>query len=198
MKIANIVTSTPFILNENFNFVQTPEEKIDGLPTLFVGYDLTNKYFPNFDVTNISLGDDNYWTLKKIEKRDKFQDDIQWFINHVYMGLIKNIHYVFVDIIQYNKATLTKIYRKILTTNNHITFYNNDMVYVFHDNLIFGLDLKLFKYCGYDINKLNNKIKKLSRKIIYPNSITKDYFVILDSLNNERKYVPLIFNLLEK
>lgn len=197
MKIANIISTTSLILNDNFNIVQIPEEKIDGLPTLYVGYDLTNKYFPNFDVTEIALGNNNFWTLKKTEKRDKFQEDIDWFINYTYMGLIKDINYVFVDNIQHNKPTLRKIYRKILTSK-HITFYNNDMVYMFHDKLIFGLDLKLFKYCGYNLDKLNVKIKKLSKKIIYPNLITKEHLVILDSLNNERKYIPIIFDLLEK
>src|ERR1035437_9321310 len=113
MKIANIVSKTKISVSDEFNVVKTMDEINHSLPTLVVGYDYVKKTFPEFDITNIQLKENVYWTFKKTEKRDKFEEDMNWFIYKAYHELVKNISYIFVDPIQYDNKTLIKITRKI-------------------------------------------------------------------------------------
>ena len=120
MKFANIVSTTQINVPQDFNVVQSMDEIIHGLPTLIIGFDLTDKLFPKYDVGNIKVTDNVYWTTKKTESRDKHNIELEWFKHFAYHELIKDINYIFVDPIQYNKKSLLKILKKIYTIPNKI------------------------------------------------------------------------------
>lgn len=67
-KIANIVSDNTIDVSEIFNVVKTMDEIQHGLPTLIVGLDLADKLYPDFDITDICLGPNVYWTFKKLKK----------------------------------------------------------------------------------------------------------------------------------
>ena len=143
MVLANIVSNSNVSVSKEFNVVDSIDKIIDGLPTLIVGYDLTDKLFPLFDITSTSLGNNMYWTFKRTERRDQYQEDLDKFIHVVYDKLIKEINYIFVDVIQYQPKTLIKIVRKILSMKKIITYIKDDMIYIYGEKMIFGVDLKL-------------------------------------------------------
>jgi hypothetical protein len=128
MKIANILSTTKIEAPEDFNIVKSSIDLIDGLPTLIVGYDYVNKHYHDFDITNIKLEPNLYWTFKKTEKRDKFEEDLRWFIRKVYEDLTDKLIYLFVDPIQHKPKTLRKIVKKILSLNDVITYQHNEML----------------------------------------------------------------------
>ena len=66
MKIANILSTIKIEAPEDFNIVKSSSDLIDGLPTLIVGYDYVNKNYPDFDITNIELEPNVYWTFKDL------------------------------------------------------------------------------------------------------------------------------------
>jgi hypothetical protein len=76
MKIANIVTSNKIDISEQFNIVESMDNIIHGLPTLIVGFDTVNNLYPDFDILEIKVEDNIYWTFKKNEKRDKYDEDL--------------------------------------------------------------------------------------------------------------------------
>jgi hypothetical protein len=193
MKIANIVSKIKINVNEEFNLVESMDEIIHGLPTLIIGFDYVNKYYPDFDILNIELEPNVYWTFKKTERRDKHEEDLIWFENKVYSDLAKTIKYIFVDPIQYNKKSLIKIIRKIYSLDKAITFINGKMIYIYGDNLIFGVDLKLLHFVGLDVNKIKYKIKFKSIVFLGESEILIEYKNYIDKLGLQVKYLPFLY-----
>jgi hypothetical protein len=193
MKIANILSTTKIEAPEDFNIVKSSIDLIDGLPTLIVGYDYVNKHYHDFDITNIKLEPNLYWTFKKTEKRDKFEEDLRWFIRKVYEDLTDKLIYLFVDPIQHKPKTLRKIVKKILSLNDVITYQHNEMFYVYSDNLIFGIDLKLLKYLGFNTDKIKEKIKSISNVFLIDDEILIEYKKCIETLNNRVRYIPYLY-----
>jgi hypothetical protein len=195
MKIANIVTDSRISVSEEFNVVDSLDKIIQGIPTLIVGFDIVNQNFPDFDILSISLGNNMFWTFKRTEKRDKFEEDLRWFIKFVYNELIKDIPYIFLDPIQYSNKKTCKIVRKILSLKNPISYVNGDMVYIYGENLIFGVDLNLINFLGLDKNKIKNKIKTKSLVFLDDNNILIEYKQTVVALGNRVRYIPYLFTI---
>ncbi len=195
MKFANIVSTTQINVPQDFNVVQSMDEIIHGLPTLIIGFDLTDKLFPNYDVGNIKVTDNVYWTTKKTESRDKHNIELEWFKHFAYHELIKDINYIFVDPIQYKKKSLLKILKKIYTIPNKISYQHNDMIYIYSDKFIFGVDLKLIKYIGLDISKIKRKIINVSSVFLEGADIFIEYKYIIDDMENQVRFLPYLYSI---
>lgn len=195
MKIANIFSRSNVEVPKDFNVVTSFSDIIEGLPTLIVGYDYVSDKYPDFDITDICLGGNLYWTFKKTEKRDKYEQDLKWFISKVYADLTSELSYIFVDPLQYRGKTLIKIVKKIFSLTNVVTYSNKDMIYIYGDNLIFGIDLKLLKYMGIDIKKIENKIKSISTVFLDQPDIFIEYKNTLSLLDNKARYLPFLYTI---
>jgi hypothetical protein len=195
MKFANIVSTTKINVPQDFNVVQSMDEIIHGLPTLIIGFDLTDKLFPNYDVGNIKVTDNVYWTTKKTESRDKHNIELEWFKHFAYHELIKDINYIFVDPIQYKKKSLLKILKKIYTIPNKISYQHNDMIYIYSDKFIFGVDLKIIKYIGLDISKIKRKIINVSSVFLEGADIFIEYKYIIDDMENQVRFLPYLYSI---
>jgi hypothetical protein len=195
MKFANIVTNTSINLSEDFNVVESMDEIIHGLPTLIVGFDIADKLFPNYDVGYKKITDNIYWTTKKTENRDKHNIEIEWFKFFVYNEMVKNVSYIFVDPIQYNKKTILKILKKIYNSKNKISYHHKDMIYIYSENLIFGVDLKLLRYIGLNEDKIKDKIIKLSSVFLRETNIFIEYKNIIEDLDNQVRFLPFLYSI---
>lgn len=195
MKIANIVSNNKIDVSEEFNVVQSMDEIIHGLPTLIVGYEYVNKHYPDFDILDIRIEHNLYWTFKRTEKRDKFNEDLSWFIRKVYDDLTKEIIYIFVDPLQYQSRTLWKIIRKIYSLKKIITYVHGDMIYLYGDKYLFGVDLKVLSYIGLNTNKLKNKIKSMSAVFLGTDEILIEYKNTVEELGNKVRYIPYLFSI---
>lgn len=195
MKVANIVSSNNINVSEEFNVVQSMDEIIHGLPTLIVGFDYVNKHYPDFNILDIELEPNLYWTVKKTERRDKHAEDLTWFINKVYNDLTKDIKYIFIDPIQYKSKSLWKIIRKLYSIKNLVTFVNGDMIYIYGDKFIFGVDLKLMSYIGIKKDKIKNKIKSKSPVFLEENDILIEYKNYIEELGYQIKFLPYLYSI---
>ena len=195
MKIANIVSRQNVNISQEFNVVDSMDNIIHGLPTLILGFDYVNKHYPEFDVMERKLSDNLYWTVKRTEKRDKYEEDLSWFITKVLTDLISEISYVFVDPIQYNPKTIKKIVKKFYSFENKITYQNGQMLYIYADKIIFGVDLKLLKYIGLDFIKIKEKIIKKSSVFLTNDKILIEYKKTVTELDNQVRYIPYLFSI---
>ena len=192
MKIANILSNNDVKAPIEFNVVNTLDEIINGLPTLIVGYDYVNKAFPDFDITNNKLADNLYWTFKRTEKRDKYEEDLNWFIKKAYLSLVKDIIYISIDPIQHRPKTLFKIVRKLYSIDNKVAYLDGNMIFIYGDKIIFGVDLELFKFVGFDIDKIKNKIKDNCTHFLDKNSIFIEYKKVVQLLDDKVMYIPYL------
>jgi uncharacterized protein (UPF0335 family) len=195
MKIANIVSNNKINVSDEFNVVESLGEIIQGLPTLIVGFDYVNKHYPDFDIMERCLEDNLYWTFKKTEKRDEYQEGLSWFVSKVYSDLTKEVTYIFVDPIQYNKRTIRKIIRKINSIEKKITFFHKDMAYIYGEKFVFGIDFKLLKYMGLNIEKIKEKIKTKSSVFLGDEEILIEYKKTVIELEYPVRYIPYLFSI---
>lgn len=193
MKVANIVSTSIIKVSKEFNVVKAMDEIIHGLPTLIVGYDYVNKHYPDFDITNIQLDDNLYWTFKRTERRDKFEEDLEWFKTKVFTDLTCKVSYIFVDPLQQKTQTLWKIVRKIAKLKYKVTYIQEEMVYIYGENLIFGVDLNLLRYMGVNIDKTKAKIKEISDVFLDDNKILIEYKNNVGELGDQVRYIPFLF-----
>jgi len=193
--VANIVTTTKVNVPDDFNIVNSIDSIISGLPTLIVGYDYVSKQYPDFDITDVKLDDNFYWTFKRTEKRDKHDEDLVWFVNKVYKEFTDKVVYVFVDPIQYRGKTMVKIIRKIKSLPNIVTYEHGEMLYLYSENFIFGIDLKLLKYIGFDSGKIKDKIKASSNVFLGENEILIEYKKCINYLNGNIRFAPYLYSI---
>lgn len=197
-KIANIVSDNTIDVSEIFNVVKTMDEIQHGLPTLIIGLDIVDKLYPDFDITDICLEPNVYWTFKKSQKRDKYAEDLNFFINKVYTDMVIGVNYYFVDLIQNKSKTLKRIIKKIREFKHITTYIYGEMVYLYSDNLIFGIDLKLARYIGMDINNLMKKIKSVSNVFLTHDDILIEYKKNLDEIEIQSRYIPYIISIINE
>lgn len=195
MKIANIVTNNKINVSEDFNVVKSMDEIIHGLPTLIVSFSYVNKHYPDFDVMEMYIQDNLYWTCTPSEGRDKFREDVFHFVYMVYKDLFDKVSYVFVDPIQYKPKALLKITRKFLSLENKITYIHGKMIYIFSDNIIFGVDLNLLEYIGLDIEKIKTKIISLSSVFLVHEDIFIEYKHTIEDFDNQYRYIPYLYSI---
>lgn len=195
MKIANILTNDKIDVTEEYNIVTNIIDIIPNLPTLIIGYEYVKTNYPNFDITEIKLADNLFWTFRKLEKRDKYERDLDWFLKFSYSNLTKNINYIFIDPLHNDRKRLIKIIKKVYSLKNPITFLNNDFCYIYDNDLIFGLDLNLLKIIGLNTDRVLKKIKIISDVFLSNGNILIEYKETLKKVNNNVRYIPFLYRL---
>lgn len=193
MKIANIVTLNKVDVTTDINVVKSLDDIIVGLPTLVTSYDWVSENYTEYDIYDKKLADNLYWTFAKTERRDIFTTDVEEFITLVNQELIKNIDYIFMDVILFHKSTINKIVRKLFSLPNKIAFKHKDMVYIYGENLIFGIDLNMLRYMGLNTIIIENKIKRNCNVFLDNNEIFIEYKDNMERLNYSVKYIPYLY-----
>jgi hypothetical protein len=192
MIIANIYATSPVKVSEQFNVVDSMDKIIPELPTLIVGFDYVNKHYPDFDITDFKIKDGLYWTFKRTEIRDKYEEGLSFFIRKVYAERMENIQYVFVDVIQFSRKQINKIIKKIKEIDKKYLYYENNMIFIYGGEYIFGIDIPLLKYIGVNMEKFKSKIKNDSSVFICKD---KDYIKLMKSMGSEPHTIPYLFYL---
>ena len=194
MVIANIVSPTKLNVSCDFNVVKSLDEIIQGLPTLIVGWDFIKANYPDYNITNRKLSHNLYWTFKKTEKRELHEEDIYNFVEKSYKLLTNNLEYIFIDPIHFKKKSLIKLIKK-LNSSDIVSYKHDDMIYIYTENYIFGIDLTLIDFIGLNPNKLVEKIKIKSKVFLDKNTIFIEYKNRIENLDNQVKYIPYLYSI---
>lgn len=197
MKIANIITKNKINVSDEINVVDSIDKIIDGIPTLIVGIDLTETIFPDFDVLNFEIEKNFYWTVKSTEKRDKYEEDLRLFLNKAVEIITEDVTYIFIDLIQFKKKKIRKIVTKILSLKKIVTYQKDTMVYLYGENIIFGIDLGLIAYFGGNIVKVKEKIKNKSYVFLNDDDILI-YEKTIKELGNNIRFTPFIYSIINE
>jgi hypothetical protein len=193
MKIANIVTNNKVDVSDDINVVKSLDEIIEGLPTLVTSYTWLKDNYDDYDIYDKQLGENLWWTFAKTERRDTFNRDIETFITLANKKLIERVDYVFLDLIQYHDTTVSKIVRKIFSLPNKVAFKHKDMIYIYGGELIFGIDLYLLNYMGFDEISVEKKIKSICADFLEDDEIFIEYKDNMERLNHSVKYIPYLY-----
>ena len=195
MKIGNIVSKTKISVSEDFNVVDSLDNINPELPTLLIGMDYVSKNYPNYDITDRKLAPKLYWTFKKTENRSLQEDDINKFMYQAYLDLISDVTYIYVDTILFGQQKLKKIIKKIFSLTKSVAYKHNNMVYIYGDKLIFGIDLKQLRFIDADINRILLKIKHKCNVFLESNEILIEYKKNVERLEDKVRYIPYLYSI---
>jgi hypothetical protein len=194
MVIANIVSDNNLNVSCDFNVVKSLDNIIQGLPTLIIGWEYIKKNYPDYDIIDRKLSENLYWTFKKTEKRDFYEEDLYKFVQNTYQNLISDVEYIFVDPILLKRKSLVKILKKIYNSNI-ISYLHDNMIYIYLDKYIFGIDLNLLDFIDIDRQKILNKINKISTTFLHKKDIFIEYKEKVQNLDNQVKYIPYLHSI---
>ena len=200
MKLANIVSNTKEDVSEEFNVVKSLDEIIQGLPTLIVGWDYIKANYPEYNMLERKINDNLFWTFKKTEYREQHDEDIYNFSYNTYKNLVKDVKYYFFDFISLSNVNIKKILKKLYESDLTSYHYTNepkglDMVYIYSEKIIYGIDLNQLEYMGFTKEKILNKIIGKSKTFLDENVIFIEYEKGIEFLDNKIKYLPFLYTI---
>ena len=195
MFIGNIITNTNIKSHDKFNVVDSLDKIIESLPTLIVGWDIVKQINPNADFSDRKLSDTIKWTFTLSEKRNLHEEDIYYFIEECHNNLINNLKYVYIDFILFDDDKLADIFKKIKYSEKNIAFKNDNMIYIYSSNNIFGIDLNIVKFVGRNSDKLINYLKSFINDFLIDDKILIEYKGYMDILDNQVKYIPYLYSI---
>tara|TARA_R110001592_G_scaffold24439_3_gene94249 strand:+ start:252 stop:851 length:600 start_codon:yes stop_codon:yes gene_type:complete len=193
MLIGNVVCNRHIKIDKNFNLIKSTNEIVEGLPTLIVGLDNAKSFTDKISYLDRKINTNTFWTFTRLEKRDLFEEDLFYFIKFSYDELLKSAKFNFIDLILSNSDEINKVFNKININDNVITFSYENMVYTHVNDMIYGFDLRQVDYIGKSKNIFIDKIKDMSNVFLSDEKILIEYKKELSVLNDEIKYVPLIY-----
>jgi hypothetical protein len=194
--IGNIVSDLEFSINRRFNFVKTYDDIIVGIPTLILGYKEIQTIEPDFNILNHRINDNLFWTFKKNEKRDKFNQVVIEFVEYCFNKLVNDVEYIYIDPITYSKESLGKISSRVSQVKNPVGILINDrVIYIYGEKLIFGIDLELCELAGINKEKLTKKYEKLVGGFLDYDKIFIEYGNDIVALNDSIRYLPFLYSI---
>jgi len=199
MEIANIVSYDSINIGSEFNVVKSMDEIIyKDLPTLIIGHELALSNFSkdSINILNKQINKNTFWTLNRTVKRDVHSADLESFIRFSYKKHLSKINYVDLDFIQFSESKMKIVKDKLWSLKDVVSYKsNNNVIYMYSDNLIFGIDLNVAEYVGLDIKKIESKIIKKSSVFLQGDEILIEYNNHLERLSHEIKYIPVLYSI---
>jgi len=199
MYIGNIITSSK-IEDDNFKICRKLETIDDSLPTLIVGWEKTKEiYGDKVSILHKKIDDKTQWTFSTKERKVDYDKDIESYMSNCYSNIGKDINYIYVDVIHDSKKKIKKIIRKIYSLKNPKVYNHlNRMIYIYGDNIVFGVDTEMLSYIGIDYNKVLDKLSKISNCLFIDEKIFNIYKSIINKINGKVRLIPYIYELENK
>ncbi len=194
MNIGNIVTKTKLNV-DNFNVCDDLESINKELPTLIIGRKLSKELLgEGISIIHKNISNNLFWTFDKTERKSDFEIDFEQFKEYCFDNFGENIPYVFLDILYGSKRVNLRIIKKILSLQSPIIYFTeNGMVYIYGENIIFGIDLNVLEYFENKKDKIISRIKRINDITLVDRTIFNKCKDLIYKLKNKNRYVPYIY-----
>ena len=194
MYVGNIVTSLK-LEEENFNICSDLDSIDNDLSTLIIGWDNAKEFIgANISIIHKKVNQKLYWTFSKKERKVDFEVDLEKFKEVCFNTFGDNIPYVYLDILHGKSRVNKKIIKKILSLSDSVIYISDkNMVYVYGENIIFGIDLNIIEYSSIKKEKILNRIKNLNNNVFVSDEIFNKCKDLILKLKNKNKYIPYIY-----
>ena len=196
MYLGRIITKSKTV--ETVDFVDITSDKtlaIDcSIPTLVIGkkniqdiVGVDNVHFLDKHInTNLS------WTFAKTEQRNEYEKDLKNFNKKIINKLINDIEYKFFNIFTLPFSVIKAFIKFMYGNKQKVIYQTNNMLYIYCENIVYGISLTDLNYIGIKKDKMMSKIKSNQCNKVLNN----DYFLTksLKKFTNKNKMiVPYVF-----
>ena len=194
-KIANILTKNLFNDKIFNNVVDSKDKLINGIPVLCVGVELTKKNYPNFNILNMNISDDVYWTYGPREKRNIYESRLKTFIQKSIDKFKSDISYKYVNVVFDGISSNDFTVLNELMFNGGksvVSFIFNGMVYVYDNNkTVYGISLRELSYIGENVKMFLSGVYTNTTVITNKDSIPLDVRILF---NGYDYLIPCLFS----
>ena len=181
--VGNIISNEELTGIPN-NFNSCKDVPTNDLPTLIIGWELTKSLYPEASILRKKIKDNLYWTFSPTEKRSIFETDLKKYINKSYNDYIKKIKFFNIDPIIYKINSNEGLIEKIKNVAGGFTYlYVNKVVYVYHNFIIYSIDLEQLDFIGFDRKIILSTLKETTN--------FSDCSWELKNFKNELKYLDI-------
>jgi len=158
--VGNIITKESITgIPSNFGVYETVSTT--DIPNLIIGWELTKTLYPEASILRKKIKDNLYWTFSPIEKRSHFENDLKKYIDKSYKDYINKIKFYSIDPIVHKINTVDELLSKLSIVAGGFTYlYVNKVVYVYHDFVIYSIDLELLDFIGFDRKIILSTLKE--------------------------------------
>jgi hypothetical protein len=196
MYIGNIITKQNLDI-ENFKICPTLEGIDETLPTLIIGWKKVKTIYGNtVSILHKKISSRIFWTFNKKERKVEYDEDIENFKEYCFTNFGENIPYVYLDILYGKKRINYRIIKKILSLESPITYLDkNGMIYIFCENIIFGVDLNILEFFEGKKEKVISKIHKLKNNVFVDNEIFNNRRDFVIKIKDKKRLIPYVVNI---
>ena len=165
-------------------------------PTLVIGLNEAKKLSDNFSILEKKINDNLYWTFGKTERRVDYDRDIDLFYEEVLKRSIDKIQYNYINLLNFGYNRLKKLILFLQSEiDKHIYIYN-DMAYVYYNNRVLGISLRILKYNKIAISKIIGLLKNnRSNKLYYDDKCLS--YKLKRIINNKKYVTPYFLSIFE-
>jgi hypothetical protein len=190
-----------------------------NLPTLIVGWLSVRKLINNSEETehykylhgasildSKILSNTLYWAYSFKEDKHGHISKVEEFVYHAPEYYFNGRYtYINLDPVFFSIESVEELMNLLPKTNVmdlltlkrvYTYIYKNDMIYILCDNKITGIDLKIYDYFNFDIEKI--KVELLKRSFQYIDDIDgskyQSYYKKLPNFDNLKRYMPVFLS----
>jgi len=195
LKLANIVTDSTDWFGKEFNVVSDTKYLIKSIPTLYIGYYDFKEIHQDVNILDYKYDENTFWTFTKQEDRTEYIKGINFFYETIYNRLKEKLKYFYIDPITLSLTNIKRLINKIRNSKIVSYVYDDRMLYIYLDGVIYGLDFLILSYVNVDKEKLVHKIKTKKNSILLTSEILIEYKDFLDNLGEQVKWVPYLYSI---
>lgn len=163
MKFCNIVFETELVNHKEIDFINYINKNTkyndikNNLPTLYVGWLFLKKcnIFDANILKNAIIENKLYWIPSPEENKTLYTIGINSFINLVpTIYLTNDYKYIDIDPVISQIFSLDDMINIIGINFDRSYQYKTDIIYLLKNNIIYGINLKMFEFFGFNISQI--------------------------------------------
>lgn len=210
MKIGNIIYESELVNHKEVEYINyyrindnqsIPQEVDYSLPTLIVGWKFLNNHFPDLDVNVLShkITDNKlYWEFSFDENKSSHVSGIESFIDNVpKFYFTPQYSYKNLDPVFYQIKDNQDLYDILPSKVELLYKFKDRMLYILTDDVIYGLDLEMYKFFKFNIQGILDRLLILSKKppiIDSEGDKYQEYYKIFPEFSYLKRYLVVILS----
>jgi len=210
MKLANIIYENELINHNKLSYINYYNQPIEydsldkSLPTLYVGWSFMKKCNPdNSVIQNASVlykkivGNELYWECSFEESKSSHVNGVEDFIEHVAQYYFSpKYNYINLDPVFFQIVDIGDL-MDILPKKFEVMYnYKNELLYVLSDNNIWNINLNLYRFFKFDIDRIIVTLD-LRAETSYSDiegEMYKKYYKLLPNFIRLKRYVIVMLS----
>ena len=201
MKIGNIIYRDELVNHVPVKYINYTKQDVKyiiidkNIPTLYVGWKFlkeVNDDDPVIQAQSILdkkvISNQLYWEFSFAENKGDHINGVENFVNNLPDYYFSGKYsYINLDPVFFQIKDMDDLMDVLPKKFNRLYNYKNEMIYLLLDNKITGIDIKMFGFFKFDIEKIINMLTE--KTLVYLPDLDGDLFV------QQSKIFPTFFNL---